>query len=759
MNSKNILVLTPTPSHPQDAGNRKRIYALTKYLQELGATIYFVYCPREWDREIPKEAYDGMRQCWDYFFIAYPVQKSVHQTDDEYFDLDAWWDVGIEFTINWISLATKFDMVICNYIFYSKVLELFDEKVTKVIDTHDIMSNRNYLLDKKLGYRDFFYVSPESEKKALDRAHLVLSIKEDESNWFESLSSTPILTIGHLEPEPSITVDRTIEYDNITLGFIGSANPINVKNLESFLDRYLALYGNCSELTFVVGGKVCQALDWRFRDRDRVRVIGMVDDVAEFYEQIDIAILPFEFSTGLKIKTVEALSWSKPCMGTINAFEGLGSNSKYHSYQSIEQLVLGIDDLIGDPQTIMTQLRQDSQLVFSSYSNGVKRAIEKLYGADWKTIKQIENNSNLIDTATSATRTYNFNIITNVDFWNPTTNEALWINFWLERARKLGNINVYRTQDFKNINSDKSKLYKLGLVDNVHQRELYQILDLFKISPDDNVACINLFDIGSIVHSSHCLQELEQIKIAKNQLLWYFCNRSSIDANGEMADNIDRYLKQNDFPDSINFWDLEGRLSSRDRSIKTTVALSSNPINLDSTNNQAADLERVTIATFCTEKTNITELDKLVQCCQDFLPQHFESIIFSDLAVVKDRYYNVYSLQRSEATIDRVDLIVGLENPKNASFLIYLAVCKGIPFYSKDPSFLETLNNSHLARQLDRFTSIPQAYKTFLEYSVCSEQGNLNKLRHQTWTDFLEYWVTHTQTNLVVPSKNYSTIN
>ncbi len=83
--SKNILVLSPTPSHPQDAGNRKRIFALTKYLQELGATIYFVYCPREWDREIPKDAYDGMNRFWDYFFIAYPVQPAVHRTDDEYF--------------------------------------------------------------------------------------------------------------------------------------------------------------------------------------------------------------------------------------------------------------------------------------------------------------------------------------------------------------------------------------------------------------------------------------------------------------------------------------------------------------------------------------------------------------------------------------------------------------------------------------------------------------------------------------------------
>ena len=757
VNNKNILVLTPTPSHPQDAGNRKRIYALTKYLQELGATIYFVYCPREWDREIPKNAYDGMRQCWDYFFIAYPVQASVHQTNDEYFDLDAWWDVGIEFTINWISLATEFDMVLCNYIFYSKVLELFDEKVTKVIDTHDIMSNRNYLLDKKLGYRDFFYVSPESEKKALDRAHLVLSIKEDESNWFESLSSTPVLTIGHLEPEPSTTVDRTIEYDNIRLGFIGSANPINVKNLEFFLDKYLALYGNYRELTFIVGGKVCQALDWRFRDR--VRIIGMVDDVAEFYEQIDIAILPFEFSTGLKIKTVEALSWSKPCMGTINAFEGLGSNSKYHSYQSIEQLALGINNLIADPQTIMTQLRQDSELVFSSYSNGVKGAIEKLYCADWKSIKQIEKNSNItLDAATSATsRTYNFNIITNIDFWDATTNEALWINFWLDRARSLGNINVYRTQSFNNINSDKSKLYKLCLVDNVHQRELDRVLDLFKISPDDNVACINLFDFGSIVSDRKCLQKLEQIKLAKNHFLWYFCNRSSIDANKEIAQDIYQYLDDSDLPSALNFWDLNGRLSKHDSFRELNVTLSSNPINLDFTKYRATDLERIVIATFCTEEKSITELDKLVRCCQDFLPQHFELTIFSDLNLVKDKYSKVNSVRETESIID-IDLLVCLEDPKNVSFLIYLAVCKGIPLYSKQ-SFLESFGNTNIARKIDRFTSIPEAYKSFLELSVYGQQTELNLLRHQTWELFLEYWVTHTQTNIVTPDRNYSIIN
>ena len=749
MNNKNILVLTPTPSYPQDAGNRKRIYALTKYLQELGATIYFVYCPREWDREIPQDAFNGMHQCWDYFFMAYPVQRSVHQTENEYFELDAWWDVGIEFTVNWIKLAVDFDMVLCNYIFYSKVLELFDEKVTKVIDTHDIMSNRNYLLDKKLGYRDFFYVSPESEKKALERAHLVLSIKEDESNWFECLSSTPVLTIGHLEPKPTVTIDRQIEYENLKLGFIGSANPINVKNLESFLDKYLALYSSYSDrLTFVVGGKVCQALDPRFSDR--VEIIGMVDDVAEFYEQIDIAILPFEFSTGLKIKTVEALSWQKPCMGTVNAFEGLGSSSKHHSFASIEELALGIKDLIDNPQMVH-QLQQGSEVVFTNYCDRVKEAIAKLYQADWKSIKENQLAPAIAsDVVAAKTQTYNFNLITNVDFWNVDTNKAQWINFWVDNARKLGNVHIYRTQDFNNLSSDKLALYKLGLVDNVHQRELYQIVDLFKISPDANVAFVDLIDFGSIACDPPRLQELEQIKLAKNHFLWYFCDRTTIDADEVVAENAREYFNRSDRPLAVEFWDLNSNLSKNYEG----VSLSSNPIDSNSTEYQPADLQQITIATTCLAADSITELDKLVRCCQDFLPQHFELIIFSNLNIVKQKYHGVVSLNQAKNTFHQIDIFTCLEEPTAVSFFIYLAVCQGIPLYFKDATFSKSLTNIKNAEHIANLTSIPKAYKSFLK-SVFS-QHDANLFRHQSWQQFIEHWVQTQQ--IAAIDRQYSTI-
>ncbi|MEM8672266.1 MAG: glycosyltransferase [Cyanobacteria bacterium P01_G01_bin.67] len=758
MNGKNILVLSPTPSHPQDAGNRKRIFALTKYLQELGAKIYFVYCPREWDRAIPKDAYDGMNQCWDYFFVAYPVQKAVHRTDDEYFDIDAWWDVGIEFTINWIKLAVDIDMFVCNYVFYSKALELFDESVTKVIDTHDIVSNRNYLLEKKLGYRDFFFASPESEKKALDRAHIILSIKEDESTWFKCLSTTPVLTIGHLEAEPVDMVSREIDYSNLKLGFIGSANPINCKNLESFLDEYFAIYGeNNEQLSFVIGGKICQVLDQRFHSK--VEILGMVDNVSEFYEKVDIIVLPFEFSTGLKIKTVEALSWSKPCIGTVNAFEGLGSNGVYHSYKNIKALAEGIEDLIQDSQATVAQLKQDSKFVYDNYSNKVKDSIKRLYRTDWKAVKELQPDSNIsttleVQVESNLSQVYNFNLVTNVDFWNLSNNEELWIDFWIKNVRKLGNLNVYRTASFNDIKADKLKLYKLGLVNNVHYRELYQIIDLFRIDPDENQIFINLFDCGSVIYNQSCLKELEKIQLSENHFLWYFFNKEKVENNSiQKIFQSDRHIAKtcyvSDLPSDIIFnQEVE----------KLKILLTNNPIDISSRTIVPNSLNKVTIGTSCLDESSITELNKLVLCCRKFLPKYFELVIFSDLERVKNNYEGVRSLQKIEHSIQMLDIFICIEAPESISFLIYLCICQSIMVNYKDRSFAENLPSSIRVQPLKNFTSIPEAYRSYLDKVMFKQEHDPNFIKHDSFTMFIEYWLEQSQLS-IHKQLNCSTIN
>ena len=524
------------------------------------------------------------------------------------------------------------------------------------------------------------------------------------------------------------------------LGFIGSANPINCKNLESFLDKYLTRYGKDAErFTFAVGGKICQVLDGRFHDR--VHLIGMVDDVSEFYEQVDVIVLPFEFSTGLKIKTVEALSWDKPCIGTINAFEGLGSNCHYHSFRGIEELASGIGDLILDPKSVITQLRQDSELVRTNYANKVKQAIQKLYSVNWRSVKELQlancpPSPSVEPVAIEPQKTYNLNLVTNVDFWKSNSNAALWINFWIDNSKKLGNVNIFRTKGFSDISNDKQILYRLGLVNNVHHRELYQIVDLFKITPDPDQLFINLVDFTSIVHNHLCLAEIEHVQLADNHYLWCFFNQLEIEANSQIGEYASQMIDNSSIaPHQSNLWDAQSSLFPTSSS-GIDIKLLDNPVDFAAKRSwRSPNLDRIVIGTSCTSEKSRSQFQKLAFCCQKFLPSNFELVVISDLASVKNNYANVYSASDAHELISTMDLFVCLEDPKAISFLIYLCSCESLLITYKERSFASALVSHKYSMPLGSFISIPEIYREYLK-SVSYEE---RIFAHDDWKNFVQH--------------------
>jgi len=66
-NGLNVVVLSPTPSYPLDAGNRRRVFHLTQSLRDLGARIVFVHYPSEgeWRKGVPAAAVAAMSAQWD----------------------------------------------------------------------------------------------------------------------------------------------------------------------------------------------------------------------------------------------------------------------------------------------------------------------------------------------------------------------------------------------------------------------------------------------------------------------------------------------------------------------------------------------------------------------------------------------------------------------------------------------------------------------------------------------------------------------
>ena len=75
---KKLLVITPTPTHPQNAGNRARIFNLLKAIQDRGVEVHVLYDGSELGSDHVKRAADiaAMRKYWDGFYYV-PTEFSV----------------------------------------------------------------------------------------------------------------------------------------------------------------------------------------------------------------------------------------------------------------------------------------------------------------------------------------------------------------------------------------------------------------------------------------------------------------------------------------------------------------------------------------------------------------------------------------------------------------------------------------------------------------------------------------------------------
>lgn len=337
-----VLVVSPTPSHPQDYGNRKRIYRICKVLQNAGAKIHFLHyaSEAEWRKKIPVKSQSAMMQEWDGYYLVNPTRELHSNPAGSHHQIDDWWDPQIETTLAWLAEKIQPDVVIVNYTWLSRALEVVPKSTLKVLDTHDKFSGRKELLASYGIAPEFFYTTEDQERIAFERADIIWAIKEEERELFSKMTTRPVLTMPHGDPasylpcrsQPADPVDYELR-----VGVIGARNSINTFNLTRFLEAAKPIFRtHLPPLRIVVGGTVCDMIDEV--DLPFVEKVGWVEDVEDFYRQIDVAIVPMEFSTGLKIKTAEAMTYGMPIVSHRHAFEGYTPFSPACDLASFEEM-------------------------------------------------------------------------------------------------------------------------------------------------------------------------------------------------------------------------------------------------------------------------------------------------------------------------------------------------------------------------------------------------------------------------------------
>lgn len=329
MNVKeNILIISSVITHPVNMGNKSRIISLVKTLREMDFNIYYLLISKE--KKLNKEMYDfwgdkllGLDYIYKKKFISYinkvirNIQIFLGLKNIKPFLADEWYGIGLDNYIKKLKKKIKFDVVFVEYIFFSKALECFNSDTLKIIDTHDVYSNREKVLLKEGIKHLGFFTTEQEESKALNRADVIIAIQDKEKEYFSGITNKKVITLGHITP--IIKFDHTRKSTNNIL-FFGGNSLINQNGLKYFIEEvFPKVKSEINNAKFFIAGGIKYN---NVKDNDII-CLGEVFDPESLYKGVDIVINPVLTGTGQKIKSMEALGAGMPLVTTQAGAYGL----------------------------------------------------------------------------------------------------------------------------------------------------------------------------------------------------------------------------------------------------------------------------------------------------------------------------------------------------------------------------------------------------------------------------------------------------
>lgn len=300
---------------PANQGNSRRIMQLVRFYKSQGFEIDLLYHN--------EEGFDvGLSDALAREFARVTVLKSAAKKailPGHVCRIEDWYDHQIDAVCRDMHRLRGYTLVHANYIWYSPLFDQFDASVLKVLDTHDMFGERRekYLA---VGMKpQWFSTTYAEEDEAIRRVDVALAIQKEEAAAFALRGHRNILYLPYVEPLVREFVKYQGEGRPLTFGYLGSGNDWNVLSMNDLLQQLDARASTFNHPLIVAGG-----VTKHVRDFPSAVKLGFVQELHTFYDAIDIALNPMVGGTGLKIKTVEPLSYGRPVLTTRPGVEGVG---------------------------------------------------------------------------------------------------------------------------------------------------------------------------------------------------------------------------------------------------------------------------------------------------------------------------------------------------------------------------------------------------------------------------------------------------
>lgn len=345
-----VLYFSPIPSHPVSHGNRATVYRFGRWMQQAGHRVHFALLH---SGDFSARDAADMAAAWDTLDIIPFARPPLPSGADVPFD--GAYEAGLGEKIRSLCSEHDIDVVICSYIFQSRLLEFVPSYIVKVIDTHDKMGNRYDMLRANGLPLEFFSCTPEEEGVYLRRADIVLARRQEEARYFDEVSGCrSAIVVPHFEP--ATFIDRNWEKGARHVGIVASANNVNLQMVHDCIvaiDRQLD--GRPCPFILRIAGEVRDIVERLPEDQRKVfgkpwvEMTGFVKDIGEFYRSVDLILSPVTVGTGINVKTVQAMAFGMPLLTTQCGSKGIESGDPRHGHDGMADLVESLLEIVEQP--------------------------------------------------------------------------------------------------------------------------------------------------------------------------------------------------------------------------------------------------------------------------------------------------------------------------------------------------------------------------------------------------------------------------
>ena len=388
---------------------------------------------------------------------------------------------------DWLRLNIKekgYKFVVCDYIFLSGIFDVLPKEIIKIINTHDIWGDRHIGLnwDNDLRTKTFCCTDKE-ELISLRKSNLLITISDYEKEVFgRRLKSVrkniKINTVNYLAQNTKKFFCAKKIKNKLKIGFIGSDNQINTYGVNEFI-KFLSKF-NLDNLEFHIAGLICEKIEGEFEWIIKKGIIPE-DELSNFYKSINLIVNPMQTnSTGLKIKTIAAITNAMPIIGTKDAFSGLEKTSNWHSINNIEELAREVYKISKNPKIIdeikiasqkaKNEFVKKSELQLSNFISAVENEINSRKNIkDFFKTKVLNSKKFLINTSLDLT-------LDEIERCNNTINASETRDSYISKLSKVIE-NRDKLKERNKILEERIKL-KNKLIDNI------------KLKNDENIKII-----------------------------------------------------------------------------------------------------------------------------------------------------------------------------------------------------------------------------------------------------------------------------